>query len=67
MVGGFSNEDRIWRIEESVKVLCELVLIEILKAFVIVLAVAGESVNGDLCCFVAWVTLVHKVDGVLER
>lgn len=53
MVGGFSNEDRIWCIEESVEVLCELVLIEILKALVIVLAVVGESVNSDLCCFAA--------------
>lgn len=53
MVGGLSDEDRIWRIKESVKVFCELTLIEILKAFVIVLAVVGESVNGDLCCFTA--------------
>lgn len=45
MFRGFSDEECIWSIEESVEVFMELIFIEVFEAFAVVLTVIGELID----------------------
>ena len=66
MFGGLANENGVRDRSESVEVFFELVLIELFKAFVLVLTVVGEAIDGFLRSLVFRIALIDEGDSVLH-
>lgn len=66
MFRGLTNEDSVRGIDEAVEVFSEMVLIELLDAFILVLTVVGEAVDSGLSSLIVRQALVDEGDGVLH-